>query len=305
MKVALFGGTGFVGSYILAELLREGYNPRLLVRNESLSKVIEPCKVVNGDIENENAVVKTIDGADVVIYNIGIIREFPNKNITFKKLHYEGLTHCIDIAQRVGVKRFILMSANGVKSKGTGYQQTKLQGEEALIKSGLDWTIFRPSLIFGSPKLYNQPEFCIQLRDDMLSLPFPAPLFYEGILPFQAGTFSMSPIHVENIAEFFVRSITKEDSFKKIYHLGGSDIITWKKIIHYIASASGKLTWKMPAPVIVPKLIAQLLEHFEWFPVTRDQLTMLLEGNTVEKQYFSDFNIKPIKFEKKNLSYLM
>ena len=53
------------------------------------------------------------------------------------------------------------------------------------------------------------------------------------------------------------------------------------------------------------KLIAQLFERFDWFPVTRDQLTILFEGNTVEKQYFSDFDIKPIKFERKNLSYLM
>ena len=56
---------------------------------------------------------------------------------------------------------------------------------------------------------------------------------------------------------------------------------------------------------IIPKLAAKFLDRFEWFPVTRDQLTMLLEGNTVEKQYFSDFDIKPIKFERKNLSYLM
>ena len=304
MKVALFGGTGFVGSYITRELVREGFTPKVLVQSGSLSKINSPCEVVKGDIQNKNAILETMQGAEAVIYTIGIIREFPKKGVTFKELHLNGLKRCLELALKIGVKRFILMSANGVRPDGTAYQRTKWQADEALKESGLNWTIFRPSLIFGDPGGEGRPEFCTQIRDDMLSLPFPAPLFYNGLLPFNAGSFSMSPIHVKNVAEFFVKSIKLKVCEKNIFDLGGPEALTWKEIIHQIALASGKRTWKIPAPVVVIKITASILDRFKWFPVTRDQLTMLMEGNTVSTNYFDDFSINPRKFSMENLEYL-
>ena len=304
MKVALFGGTGFVGSYITRELVREGFTPKVLVQSGSLSKINSPCEVVKGDIQNKNSILETMQGAEAVIYTIGIIREFPKKGVTFKELHLNGLKRCLEIALKIGVKRFILMSANGVRPDGKAYQRTKWQADEALKESGLNWTIFRPSLIFGDPGGEGRPEFCTQIRDDMLSLPFPAPLFYNGLLPFNSGLFSMSPIHVKNVAEFFVKSINLKICEKNIFDLGGPEVLTWKEIIHQIALASGKRTWKIPAPVVVIKIAASILDRFKWFPVTRDQLTMLMEGNTVSTNYFDDFSINPRKFSMENLEYL-
>ena len=304
MKVALFGGTGFVGSYITRELVREGFIPKLLVQSGSLLKINSPCEVVKGDIQNKNAILETMQGAEAVIYTIGIIREFPKKGVTFKELHLNGLKRCLEIALKIGVKRFILMSANGVRPDGTAYQRTKWQADEALKESGLNWTIFRPSIIFGDPGGEGRPEFCTQIRDDMLSLPFPAPLFYNGLLPFNAGSFSMSPIHVKNVAEFFVKSIKLKVCEKNIFDLGGPEALTWKEIIHQIALASGKRTWKIPAPVVVIKIAASILDRFKWFPVTRDQLTMLMEGNTISTNYFDDFSINPRIFSMENLEYL-
>ena len=239
-----------------------------------------------------------------MIYNIGIIREFPSKGITFEKLHFKGVQICIKAALELGVKRFILMSANGAKQNGTGYQSSKWKAEEELKTSGLDWTIFRPSLIFGDPGGQGRSEFCTQLRDEMLSMPLPAPLFYEGIFPFNADSFSMSPIHVTNVAEYFVKSITMEKSIGKIYNLGGPETVHWKKIIDCIAMASGKRKWRMPVPVMAIKMIAHLFDRFEWFPITRDQLTMLMQGNAVSEQYFTEFNIMPKSFSAENLGYL-
>ena len=304
MKVAMFGSTGFVGSYIVNKLISEAFIPRVLIRKGSESKITSECELICGDIQDKNAVIKTIKGTDAVIYNIGIIRQFPQKSITFKELHFHGVKSCIETAQSIGVKRFILMSANGVKLNGTEYQKTKWQADELLKQSGLNWTIFRPSLIFGDPRGHGRPEFCTQIRKDMLSLPLPAPLFYEGIWPSNAGLFSMTPIHVDNVAEFFVKAINMEDCDGNIYNLGGPDTLTWKTIIHNIALASGKSTWKIPAPVHAVKIAAAMLDQFKWFPVTRDQLTMLMEGNTVRENYFDQFSILPKKFIKDNLVYL-
>ena len=204
MKVALFGGTGFVGSYMVRELICKKFIPRLLVRKGSKFKRTSDCEVVYGEIQDENTVIDTIEGTDAVIFNIGIIRQFPKKGISYEKLHSYGARCCMEAACKLGVNRFILMSANGVKLDGTGYQKTKWQADEYLQKSGLNWTIFRPSLIFGDPGGQGISEFCTQLRDDMLSIPLPAPLFYGGILPFNAGLFSMYPIHVANVAEYFL-----------------------------------------------------------------------------------------------------
>jgi NADH dehydrogenase len=304
MKVSVFGGTGFVGGYLIKELIHKGMIPRVLVRNGSESKITSTSEIVTGRIENQNAVTETIDGTEAVIYNIGIIRECLSKGVTFAELHLKGVKSCIKLAHQLGVKRFILMSANGVKLDGTGYQKTKWQAEELLKVSGLEWTIFRPSLIFGYSGDNGNSEFCTQIRDDMLSLPMPAPMFYQGLFPINAGSFSLSPIHVKNVAEFFVTAINQKESIGKVYVLGGPETITWKKIIHQIALASGKPTWKVPIPLILIKAVATLFDSYEWFPVTREQLIMLMEGNTVDKHYFTDFGIEAIPFETDNLIYL-
>jgi len=305
MKVALFGGTGFVGTHITEELINNHHNPVLLVRPGSENKVYLPdkCHVNIGDITDFESIEQTINNTDAVIYNIGIIRQFPKKGITFEAMHFEGARHCMEAAERLGVKRFILMSANGVKYDGTGYQSTKFLAEQYLKNTELEWTIFRPSLIFGDPK--GKQEFCSQLRDDMLSLPLPAPLFFEGLIPWTAGQFEMSPIHIKNVASIFVKALDMEKTICKIYELGGPESYNWIELIDIISAASGKKKWKIPAPVTPIKLAASIFERFPFFPITKEQLTMLLEGNTCDStRSFKDFEVDLISFSVENLEYL-
>ena len=315
MKVSIFGGSGFVGDYIINELIENDLTPYVLVRlgNESKITKYEQCKIITGNIENNTAIEQTMMNTEAVIYNIGIIREFKSSpslstlvhdDKTFEKLHYEGLKKCVDTAKKLNIKRFILMSANGVKENGTGYQSTKFRAEKYLKDSGLDWTIFQPSLIFGDSS--GKQEFCKQLKKDMLSLPFPVPLFHEGFLPFNAGAFKMSPVHVEDVAKCFVNSLSERKSIEKTFSLGGKEM-TWKEIIKNIAIASDKEDKIfIPAPVLPIKIVASLFDRFGWFPISKDQLTMLLEGNTCDgSEAYSLFNIKnPIEFNLDSLKYL-
>lgn len=160
MRVALFGGTGFVGSYLVDALVAAGHTPRLLVRSGSEGKVrqAERCEIVPGKIGEPQAVAACLEGADAAIYNIGLIREFPKQGMTWEAMHYAGAAAAIDAAAGSGVRRFVLMSANGAKPEGTGYQSTKFRAEQHLAGSGLDWTVFRPSVMFGDPR--GQMEFC-------------------------------------------------------------------------------------------------------------------------------------------------
>ena len=108
MKVALFGGTGFVGSYIIDQLIDSGHKPRLLVREGSDKKVQSPdgCEIFYGDISDDESIKKVIDSSDAVIYSIGLIREFKSKGITFENTQFEGVVKCIEAALELNVRRF-------------------------------------------------------------------------------------------------------------------------------------------------------------------------------------------------------
>jgi NADH dehydrogenase len=305
MKVAVIGGTGFVGGYLTAELLKQGHVPVLLVRPGSELEVEQPdaCTLVPGDVQDTEALRITLTGCDAVIYLIGILREYPNQGITFEELHYQGAVRTMNQAAVLGVGRFLLMSANGVKALGTPYQTTKYRAEAHLRTTDLDWTIFRPSLIFGDPR--SKMEFCTQLKQQMIDPLMPAPLFYAGWLPVNPGAFELSPVYAGDVANAFVRSLDVPVTFRQTYGLGGPEVFTWKALIDTIARACG--TWKLtvPAPVFVVRTLAALLEGYDFFPITRDQLTMLMEGNTCDSAaVFELLGITPTRFDTESLAYL-
>jgi len=302
-SIAILGGSGFVGEHIIHELLESGYTVKMINRKKIIDNLRDGCSEVIVDLHSD-LLHEQLRGCDCVIYNIGIIREFPNRGISFKDLHQDLTIHAIDMAQRAGVRKFILMTANGVQRCLTNYEKTKFKAEQHLMGSAMEWTIFRPSVIFGDPK--GKMEFCTQVKKDMVRLPLPLPMFFSGINIFNAGLFRMSPVHVKNVAQFFVGAIDKEDSNQKIYELGGTASYSWREILQIISDACGKRKWSMPVPIGVIKLMAFFFDHFSWFPVTRDQLTMLAQGNVCESgNYYSDFNIDEITFDTTALEYLL
>ena len=307
MKIAVFGGTGFVGSYIIDNLIESQYTPRILVREKSKNKIIsaDKCEVVIGGIFDEEAIREVLNGVDAVIYTIGLIREFPSLGVTFEKLHFEGAVKCMDLSSEAGVKRFMLLSANGVCPDGPGYQKTKWMSEQYLKNTDLDWTIFRPSTIFGNPRGEGRPEFFTQLKSDLIELPLPAPLFHQGLLPFNAGSFLMSPIHIKDVAQFFVKSIKEEKYYGRVFELGNENH-TWKEMLRMLTSALNRNKLMIPAPIGPVMAVASFLDRFSWFPATKDQLMMLAEGNTCDSsKLFADFEIEPTPLNPDNLSYLL
>ena len=304
MRIALFGGTGYVGSHLVDALVEAGVQPVLLVRPGSEHKIRHPehCRVEAGDIFDEAAVARVIDGADTAIFNIGILRELPDQGITFQRMHVEAAQRVMDAAVKAGVKRFVLMSANGANPEGTAYQRTKYQAEQYLAGTQLDWTVLRPSVQFGDPR--GRQEFATQLRDDIVNAPLPAPLFYPGVLPTGAGEFRMSPVHVADVAGAFVAVLNRPETIGRVLCLGGPAAISWRDIIATIAAASGKRKLMLPVPACAVSAAAALLERFPSFPITRDQIRMLLEGNTCPPDDLVGLGIEPQPFEVATLGYL-
>lgn len=281
MKVAIIGGTGFVGGYVTDALLKAGHSPSLLVRAGSESKLHESGRVqsTSGDIASPEALRSLLAGCSAVIYNVGILREFPRRGITFEESQYQGLVRTVEAARAAGVDRLLLMSANGVRKPGTPYQETKYRAEEFALQSGLDVTVMRPSVIFGDPR--GTMEFATQLFQEMVRPPIPAVGFFTGRDP-EKGAVVMSPVHIDDVASAFVAALENEETIGQTYCLGGPEVLTWKEMIRRIAAATGRKKWILPMPTWVMRVGATLFDWLPFFPVTRGQLTMLEEGNIAD-----------------------
>jgi NADH dehydrogenase len=281
MRIALFGGSGFVGEYLIDHLLGAGHTLSLLVRSGSENKIrqADGCRLVSGDPGSQEAIDATIDGCDAVIYCIGILREFPRRGITFEELQYRAVVRVIESAKTHGISRFLLMSANGVKPQGTSYQETKFRAEEYLKQSGAAFTIFRPSVIFGDPR--GKMEIATQLYRDMVDPPIPAIGFFTGLNP-REGQLMMSPVHVAAVAQAVVTAIEDPATIDQTYVLAGPETLSWSEMIRRVARAAGRDKCLLPMPIGLMKLGAILLDWLPLFPVTHDQLTMLGEGNSAD-----------------------
>ena len=304
MKIALFGGTGFVGGYLVNALLAAGHEPSVLIRPGSENKLAnrDKCCVTAGDISSDNAIETTLDGCDAFIYNIGILKAFPKKGVTFEKLHFDGVRRVANMAQELNVRRALLMSANGVKSPGTPYQDTKFRAEEFVKQSGLEWTIFRPSVIFGDSN--GLQEITNQLYCELVKPPIPAIAFHTGWSPKGNGVV-MSPVHIQDVADAFIGSLSDADTIGKTYVLGGPDVLTWEEMVQRVATAVGRRKWMLPMPVGLMRFGATLFDWLPFFPATRDQLTMLAEGNVADSADLETLiNRAPTAFVPGNLSYL-
>lgn len=303
MRVALIGGTGFVGSYLVDALLAAGHEPVLLVRRGSEHRVSQPgrCLLVAGDVGDAAAMSALLKGCDAAIYLVGILREAPAQGITFDALQFEGARQAIDLAAEHRVQRFLLMSANGIADSDTKYARTKLAAERYLQASGLDATVFRPSVIFGDPR--GRMEFATQLLQQMIRPPIPAPAFFRGLWP--GEPFRMSPVHVEDVARAFAAALDDGRTISGCYALGGSATLAWPDIIRTLAAAVGRRKLVLPAPAFAVHTACLLFDRYGWFPITRDQLRMLLDGNVVDAhEAFDMLEIRPRPFCTENLAYL-
>lgn len=303
-KVALFGATGFVGHYLVDALLDADWQPRAMVRPGHQDRLVRAhdCVAVQGTIHDDAAIRDVLSGTDAAIYNIGILREFPGQGIFFDELHHHAVERTIRACEDLGVKRFVLMSANGVKPDGVSYQRSKYAAEQALQASTLDWTIFRPSVLFGNP--HGRMEFATQLYRDVIRSPLPAPLFFPGLQIGQSGALLMAPAHVADVARAFALALDSDAAIGKIITLCGPENLEWKQILQRIAQAAGRRKLMLPAPTGPISLLAQLFDRFSWFPLTAEQITMLMEGNTCADDGFGALGIRPRHFDAESLGYL-
>ena len=283
---------------MVRRLLDAGEEVLCLVRNPESAKFPPLVKVIEGDVLKLSGLLEEFSGVDVVINLIGIIRSHRASGVTFRRLHVEATANLLRAAKNAGVGKFIQMSANGAAPDGIAeYQRTKFEAEELVKSSGLDWTIFRPSIIFGLPP-EGSTEFCTQLSGILRNSPF-IPVFGDG-------NYRLQPIHVEDVAACFTAACENPKAAGRIFHLGGDETYSYGTILDLICMAiciGAKRKIILPWPPVKPFI--RLLQNFAFFPATAYQIEMLLEGNCVPEREFKEvFGITPAEFSTTTLGYL-
>ncbi|MDD2366019.1 MAG: NAD-dependent epimerase/dehydratase family protein [Desulfuromonadaceae bacterium] len=266
MNIFVAGGTGFVGEHLIRQLKFDGHKPKLLVHHRSTT--FKDVDQMSCDISDIERLSQGMAECDAVINLIGIIREFPSRGVTFEKLHTAATAALLEAAAKSGVRRYLQMSALGSRADAvSGYHKSKWQAEELVRSSALYWTVFRPSLIFGP-----RDAFINMLADQLRLAP---------VMPvIGSGSYRLQPVHADDVARCFSLALDMPETFGKSYEICGRDRISYEALIDMISESMGRsVPFKPHLPLGLMKLIIPVMQKFSQFPITMDQLQMLLEEN--------------------------
>ena len=272
VRIFIAGGTGFVGGHLVDALREHGHAVRLLVHKRS-PRVSNDIDQVEGDVIHLESFEHAAEGCDAVINLVGIIREFPARAITFERLHVQATANVLAATARVGIRRYLQMSALGTRVDAVScYHVTKFQAEEFVRSSGLDVTILRPSLIYG-PK-----DAFINMLAGQLRL---AP-----IMPvIGSGSYRLQPIHASDVARCFAMALEMPETVGQCYELCGNDRLTYLELLDVIASAMGRAApFKPHAPLGLMKLIVPIMQKIP---------QLLIEENICDGCWKKIFGFEP------------
>src|SRR5262245_58800701 len=205
-RVFVTGASRFVGSAIVEELVARGYDVSALVHRRRLDQPERRVRQVDGSLFESDVLIDAIRDCQAVIHVVGIIMQHPSRGITFERIHVEGTKNVIDATRRAGVKRYVHMSALGTRTDAVSdYHKTKFKAEQHVRASGLDWTIFRPSMIHGPRGELMQMEAAWARKRA------PAPVFFMPFMPYFGGKRAgrLQPVYVGDVARAFVEAIEK------------------------------------------------------------------------------------------------
>jgi len=307
-RIFVTGASGFVGSAVCNELLRRGFGVNALVRaNEDpppspLPAYQEGEMKITGDLFDAASLDAAMRDCSAVINLVGIIMEKPSKGITFERIHVEGTKYVLAAGRRAGIKRYIHMSALGARANAVSeYHKTKWCAEEGVRSSGLDWTIFRPSMIHG-PRGEFMKMAAKWAKKQAMPFLF-MPYFGRGLLGL-GGSGLIQPVYVNDVSRAFVDAVEKPESIGNAYDLAGLDRMTWPEMLSIIARAVVK---KKRLIIPIPAWYAKAVTHIApaaLLPFNHDQVIMSQEDNVADiTPFIAQFGWTPAAFEPSLRSY--
>ena len=269
MPILMTGASGFVGSEIRRQLADRDL--RLLVRDPATVREPGNAQIATGDVRDRRSLDAAMTGIDTVIHLVAIIQESGGN--TFDQIIHIGTENVLAAARDAGVKRFIHMSALGAHANpALPYLDAKWSAEEAVRESRMDWTIFRPSVIFGPGDGF------INVLANLVRKAPVIPVVGPGKSKFQ-------PIAVGEVATAYKRTVDDPATIGQIYELGGGEIYTYEELIDLLRNYLGKRKPKVHLPVGIMKAVVAAsgpLPKALRPPVTMEQLKMLAIDNCTD-----------------------
>ncbi|MGE5539287.1 MAG: complex I NDUFA9 subunit family protein [Gemmatimonas sp.] len=275
-QVTVFGGSGFIGRYVVQRLAHTGDRVVVAVRHTEPAQFVRmfgdvgQVMAVPCDITKPATVAAALRGAEAAINLVGIDR---GGRARFEAVHRQGAANVAEAARAAGVKRLVHVSAIGADPNSSSlYARSKGQGEEAVRAAFPDATILRPSVVFG-------PEDNFFNRFARLARIAPVlPLFGSGRTRFQ-------PVYVADVANAVLNALLDKSARGRIYELGGPEVLTLAEIFRFVLAATNRKRCLLPVPFLAADVVGMLspVLHLPGRApvITRDQARLLRRDNVV------------------------
>ncbi|MDB4894919.1 MAG: putative NADH-ubiquinone oxidoreductase [Firmicutes bacterium] len=284
--VLVAGGSGFIGSHIVRRLAEKGHQVVVMSRHPERAKGRVPAGVTfrTGDVSDPASLRSAMAGIDVVVAAVQFPNhpvEKPTKGYTYVKVDGEGTTSLVAAASAAGVKRFIYIGGAGTRPGQTApWFQGKLMAEQAVRESGIPYTIFRPSWVYGP--------------DDRTLNKFAA---FARLLPFIPvignGRTRVQPVFVDDVAEAVAASIAMEKAAGQVYEIGGPQELTMDEIIRTMLKAMGRQRPLVHHPAWFMKLVTAPMTLLPTPPLSPAGVDFVLMEEPVDNSaLLRDLNIR-------------
>jgi len=291
-KIVVLGGSGFVGRHIVARLAAAGERVVVPARSRESAKhliMLPTVRVVEADVYDESALAKLLVDASAVVNLVGIIAE--SRPGGFRRVHTELPRKIIGACRRTGVQRLVHMSALHADADGPSeYQRSKGEAEILVTESGLAWTMFQPSVIFGPEDSFLNLFARLQRLVPVLALACPDAHF--------------QPVYVGDVAAAFVGALRDPATVHRSFPLCGPKVYTLRELVAYVGELTGH---RRPIIGLGPRLSwlqARLLELVPGKPMTRDNLASMQVDSVCDGPFPAELGFEPTPLEMVAPSYL-
>jgi uncharacterized protein YbjT (DUF2867 family) len=299
IKTLVTGGTGFVGSHIVRKLVEGSETVVVLTRNPDFvrrERRVPGAFYMRGDIFDSESLDRAVEGCDAIINAVQFENapmENPRKGRTYERVDGEGTERQVASAKKKKVGRFIYISGAGTREgRSEPWFRGKLRAERAVRESGMNWTIFRPSWIYG-PDDWSLNRFAMFAR----LLPF-VPLV-------GSGRERIQPIFVKDVGEIVFRGLNDPATFGKSFDLGGPEEMAMKEIVRTLLGVLRKRRVIIPIPKSIVRPLAAVLKNFPGPPLTPDGIDFITMEEKVDiLPLLQWFEVRPTALEKALQQYV-
>jgi uncharacterized protein YbjT (DUF2867 family) len=291
-KIAVLGGSGFVGRQVVSALVSQAREVIVPTRAREHAKrlfLLPGVQIPEVNVRDAAALAEAIRGADAVINLVGILHE--TRRASFNDIHVGVTEAVIDACRRNRIKRLIQMSALNADPTGpSAYLRSKGEAEARVAQSGLDWTMFQPSVIFGS-------------EDKFLNL-FAWLAQFLPVIYLAGAEARFQPVYVGDVAAAMIAALDDDNTIGQRYPLCGPTIYTLRELVSYAATQAGNRRLIVGLPERLATVQAWVLEHLPGKLLTRDNLLSMRVDNVCDCPFPAVFGGPPRAMEDTVPEYL-